>query len=152
MGTEAGLAHLGVAVEDLDAAVRFYRSALGWELWRGPLTIDAGPQEHDVLGRGVRRFRQAHVAPPGGAPLLELFEFLPRRPLAGDRWRPGIFHLCVIDADAVGRVEAIERAGGQRLSALWPHRPGAATALCYCAAPDGQLIEVATHADGEVYE
>jgi catechol 2,3-dioxygenase-like lactoylglutathione lyase family enzyme len=148
----AELAHLGVAVEDLDATVRFYRSALGWDLWRGPLTIDAGPQERDVLGPHVRRFRQAHLAPPGGAPLLELFEFLsPRRPLGGDRWRAGIFHLCVVDADAVGRVEAIERAGGRRLSSLWPHRPGAASALCYCAAPDGQLIEVATHADAEVY-
>ncbi|HWK28567.1 MAG TPA: VOC family protein [Solirubrobacter sp.] len=147
---EAPLAHVGVAVADLDVALRFYREALGWELRHGPRTVVAGPQEHDVLGQGVRTFRQAHVAAPGGGALLELFEFrAPHRP--GDRWRPGPFHLCVVDPDAGGRIAAIERAGGRQLSALWPHRPGARTALCYCAAPDGHLVEVATHDDARVY-
>lgn len=152
MGAEAPLAHVGVAVDDLDVAIDFYVSALGWTLWRGPVTVEAGAQERDVLGRGVRRFRQAHVATGTGGPLLELFEFIaPRRPLPGDRWSPGPFHLCVVDPRAGARAAAIERAGGSRLSALWPHRPGGDTALCYCAAPDGHLIEVATHADVEVY-
>jgi catechol 2,3-dioxygenase-like lactoylglutathione lyase family enzyme len=152
MAAEAPLAHVGVAVADLDVALDFYSSALGWTVWRGPVTVEAGAQERDVLGRGVRRFRQAHVAPGAGRPLLELFEFVaPRRPLPGDRWSPGPFHLCVVDPRADARVAAIERAGGRRLSDLWPHRPGSGTALCYCAAPDGHLIEVATHADAEIY-
>jgi catechol 2,3-dioxygenase-like lactoylglutathione lyase family enzyme len=152
MSAEAPLAHIGIAVADLDIAIDFYGAALGWELWRGPVSVDTGPQERDVLGRGVRRFRQAHLVSTAGGPLLELFEFVaPSRPLPGDRWSPGPFHLCVVDPRPGARVAAIERAGGHRLSAIWPHRPSAATALCYCAAPDGHVIEVASHADAEVY-
>jgi catechol 2,3-dioxygenase-like lactoylglutathione lyase family enzyme len=152
MRADAPLAHVGIAVDDLDVAIDFYRAALGWKLWRGPVSVHAGPQEHDVLGRGVRRFRQAHLVSTAGGPLLELFEFVaPRRPVPGDRWSPGPFHLCVVDPHPGARAAAIERAGGQRLSAIWPHTARGSTALCYCAAPDGHLIEVATHADVEVY-
>jgi catechol 2,3-dioxygenase-like lactoylglutathione lyase family enzyme len=146
------VAHVGIAVDDLALATDFYVGALGWRLRRGPAEVRGGgalgPQVRDVLGAGVDRFRQVHLEAAGMA--IELFEF-GRAPAPGDRWRPGIFHLCVADPQLEARAARMVAAGGRRLSRVWPHAPGAASRLCYCADPSGVVIELSTHRDADVY-
>lgn len=138
------LAHVGVSVPDLDRALAWYAAALGCTVMHGPVTVRAGRQVRDVLGEHVGDFRQAHVRTPGGL-VLELFEFA-----APGRY-DGFFHVCLLEPELEARAAALAAAGGRRLSAVWPHRPGAPSRLCYCADPFGNRIELSTHADEEVY-
>jgi catechol 2,3-dioxygenase-like lactoylglutathione lyase family enzyme len=136
------LIHIGLAVGELDVALRFYEQALGWAPLGRPVGIEPGAQVRDVLGPGTARFRQAHLETPAG-PLIELFE-LRGAPGPGDRWRPGWFHVCIRDRELDARVRRIEACGGRRLSRNWEHRPGSGTSLCYCADPFGNIVEVAS--------
>jgi catechol 2,3-dioxygenase-like lactoylglutathione lyase family enzyme len=139
------LAHAGLAVPDLARAVEWYGRALGCTVMHGPVRVPGhDAQVRDVLGKDVGDFRQAHLRTPGGL-VLELFE------LGAPARYEGLFHLCLLAPDIALRAEAIVEAGGRRTSRLWPHRPGAASRLCYCADPFGNVIELSTHADAEVY-
>jgi catechol 2,3-dioxygenase-like lactoylglutathione lyase family enzyme len=65
--------HTGVAVRDLDRALRFYRDALGLEvIFEGE---SESPHLAAVTGQPVRRLRKANVGIPGGGPYFELLEW-----------------------------------------------------------------------------
>jgi methylmalonyl-CoA epimerase len=128
---EAHLDHVGIAVDDLAAALAFFQDALGLEV-RAP---------EEVAGQRVR----AHVVPVGG-PALELLEATaPESPIARflARRGPGLHHitLCVDDLGA-----AIEHLVGRgvRLIDRQP-RPGAEGALVAFVHPSsahGVLVEL----------
>jgi catechol 2,3-dioxygenase-like lactoylglutathione lyase family enzyme len=72
------LAHVGVAVPDLEEAVEWYREVLGWTPQTGPRSVDdgdgyAGRRAEDVLGK----FREMRVATllTGNGIGVEVFEF-----------------------------------------------------------------------------
>ncbi|HVO34225.1 MAG TPA: methylmalonyl-CoA epimerase [Gemmatimonadales bacterium] len=126
---DAALAHVGVAVRDLAAAVAFYRDVLG--------VAPGAPQASDgativcleVGGAAVELLTSADPASPIG-------KFLARR-------GPGIHHLCfrVPDLDAA---LARCRAAGYRLIDEFP-RPGAGghrVAFIHPTATGGILLEL----------
>ncbi|HVX31748.1 MAG TPA: VOC family protein, partial [Solirubrobacterales bacterium] len=101
-GGVTGVRHTGVAVRDLDRALRFYRDALGLEvIFEGE---SESPHLAAVTGQPVRGLRKANVGIPGG-PYFELLEWKAddlregaARPVD---WGSGHTCLMVDDIDAV---------------------------------------------------
>ena len=128
---KAVLDHVGIAVQNIDEALAFYRDALGLE-------IDA-PEE--IVSERVR----AHVVPVG-QPALELLE-----PTAPDsaiarylaHRGPGVQHITLRGDDIAGAVAHL-RARGVKLVDEQP-RPGAAGSLVvfiHPSAAHGVLVEL----------
>ncbi len=152
------LAHVGLTVDDLDVAVRWYRDVLGLELLGEPVEISSadpriGDQVSDVFGREVR-FRQAHLALAGGT-ALELFEFIEPKGERGetfDFWRAGLTHLCLFEKDIDGLVERIGASEGRvRSSRIWEVIPGERYRMCFCEDPAGNVVELYSHSHLEVF-
>jgi len=148
------IGHIGLTVPSLDAAVAWYTSVLGFAP-AGPPTMlsrdagDAGRLAAAVFGPG---FVEAKVAQLASGPVaLELFEFrppaAPARP-AFDYWRPGWFHLCVIEHAIDALCARIEGAAGRRLTDVLRITPGQPYRMCYCQDPFGNVVEIHTHQQG----
>lgn len=153
------LAHIGVTVDDLDRAIRWYADVIGLRLIVGPVDVRAddeaiGEQAQDVFGSRFRHFRQAHMATANGA-ALELFEFIDpptqRRPNAFAFWETGVFHICLVDPDIEQLVTSIEATGGRRRTAIWNVFPQAPYRMCYCEDPFGNIVEIYTHSHEQVF-
>jgi methylmalonyl-CoA/ethylmalonyl-CoA epimerase len=130
---KARLDHIGIAVADLEAALAFYRDALGLE-------IDA---PEDVASQRVR----AHFIPLGpGAAALELLEATaPDSPIAGylAKRGPGLHHI-TLRVDDIHAALAQLKARGVRLIDEVP-RPGAhgsLVAFIHPASAHGVLVEL----------
>lgn len=128
---KATLDHIGIAVADLDTALRFYRDALG---------LDIGPPE-EVPTQKVR----AHFAPLGSSALELLEATSPDSPIARfiDKRGPGIHHITLRVEDIHGALVQL-RARGVRLIDEVP-RPGAEGALVAFVHPSstgGVLVEL----------
>ncbi|URK86290.1 VOC family protein (plasmid) [Rhizobium sp. RCAM05350] len=145
--------HIGVGVSDLESAVSWYTSVLGFRLISGPVDTRSdgieGRQAHNVLGARSRHMRQAHLTSGNGIG-LELFQLIDppheRRPDEIEYWRSGIFHFCVTGEDVPELVARIKDAGGEQLSEIWPERNGeTGYFMCYCRDPFGCVIEVYSH-------
>ena len=117
------LDHIGVAVADLTAALRFYRDALG-------LHVEG---VEDVASQRVR----AHFVPAGDVALELLEGTSPDSPIAKfiDRRGPGLHHITFRVDDIVAALDAL-RARGIRLIDERP-RPGAEGALVAFVHPSG---------------
>jgi catechol 2,3-dioxygenase-like lactoylglutathione lyase family enzyme len=136
------IAHVGIAVPDLDGAVAWYADALGLEPLGPPVEVlagegHAGAVAADVLGGGS--FRQAHLTSANGV-AVELFEFADRQV----RWN-GIFHLCVVPPNLDRTAARIAASGGRRTSRIWHIFPDAPYRTCYCEDPFGNTIELYSH-------
>ena len=97
MADRPRIAHVGVAVEDLDAAVAFYRDVLGLEP-HPPETADGA----------------TIVSLPFGESLVELLApSLPESPIARflARRGPGIHHICYRVPDLDAAIDACRSAG-----------------------------------------
>jgi len=123
------IAHVGVAVTDLDAALAFYRDVLG-------LTLLAEGKEdgrrHAFLGDGESE-----------GPVLTLWQ---QAQGAYDGARAGLHHLA-FTADSVERVRAYEtalRAAGVRFAheGVVAHREGSASGGIFFHDPDGTRLEI----------
>lgn len=128
---KAILDHIGIAVEDIDEALAFYRDALG-------LDIQA-PEA--VPSQGVR----AHLVPVGQSALELLEATAPDSPIATylKRRGPGLHHITLRVDDIAGALEHL-RARGVRLVDERP-RPGAEAALVafiHPSAAHGVLVEL----------
>ena len=142
------IAHVGIAVPDLDRAVAWYSDAVGLEPLGPPVDVPAneghaGRVAADVLGGGS--FRQAHLASANGV-ALELFEFAERQ----DRWT-GIFHLCAVPPNLDRTARRIAATGGRRTSRIWHIFPDAPYRTCYCEDPFGNTIELYSHSHERTY-
>ncbi len=128
---KATLDHIGIAVADLDAALRFYRDALG---------LDVRPPE-EVPSQQVR----VHFAPLGESSLELLEATSAESPIARfiEKRGPGIHHVTLRVADIRAALAQL-RARGVRLIDESP-RPGAEGALVafvHPSATGGVLVEL----------
>ncbi len=128
---KATLDHVGIAVADLDTAVKFYRDALGLEI--------LPPEE--VPSQKVR----AHFIPLGRSALELLEATSAESPIARflEKRGPGIHHV-TLGVEDVGAALAELRARGVRLIDQVP-RPGAEGALVafiHPSAAGGVLVEL----------
>ena len=127
----AVLDHVGIAVENIDEALRFYRDALGLDV-------------EDPEGVATQRVR-AHVIPMGG-PALELLEGTsPDSPITKylERRGPGLHHI-TLRVDDIGAALAHLSGRGVRLIDAAP-RPGAhgsLVAFIHPASAHGVLVEL----------
>jgi methylmalonyl-CoA epimerase len=128
---KAVLDHIGIAVDDLDAALAFYTDALGLE-------VDA---TEDVPSQGVR----AHFVRVGSA-ALELLEATseesPIRRFVSRRG-PGIHHI-TLRVDDIAAALARLKARGVRLVDETPREgaEGALVAFVHPASAHGVLVEL----------
>lgn len=142
------LGHIGLTVEDIDAAFEWYRDVLGFTPVMEPDTVVAGTDHfgdlaEDAIGYDFGELRIAHLA-TGNHVGVELFEFETTRGTNDpEPAAPGLFHLCVQDPNIEEMVETIVETGGEQLSDVWdifPDRPE--YRMCYCADPWGNIVEV----------
>jgi methylmalonyl-CoA epimerase len=128
---KAILDHVGIAVQDLDAALAFYRGALGLEI--------EPPEE--VPSQRVR----AHFMPVGESSLELLEATAPESPIAAfvHKRGPGLHHITLRVEDIAAAIAQL-KARGTRLIDERP-RPGAEGALVafiHPAAAHGVLVEL----------
>jgi methylmalonyl-CoA/ethylmalonyl-CoA epimerase len=129
--TKATLDHIGIAVANLDEALRFYRDALGLEI--------EAPEE--VSSQRVR----AHFIPAGEAALELLEATAEDSPIAKyvARRGPGLHHI-TLRVDDIRAVLAQLKSRGVRLIDEEP-RPGAhgsLVAFIHPASAHGVLVEL----------
>ncbi len=123
------LAHIGIAVPDVDHALRFYREVLGLEP-SGMESVDGARIAHlDLDGSAVELLQPEHPDSPIG-------RFLARR-------GPGIHHVCY----RVANLDAALAACNQRGYTLIDQTPrtgagGRRIAFVHPKATDGILIEL----------
>jgi methylmalonyl-CoA epimerase len=128
---KAVLDHIGIAVDDVEAALAFYRDALGLEI--------EAPEE--VVSQRVR----AHVIPTGESALELLEATAPDSPIARylQKRGPGLHHITLRVDDIRGALAHL-RDRGVRLIDDQP-RPGAQSALVafiHPSAAHGVLVEL----------
>ncbi len=128
---KAVLDHVGIAVKDLDAALAFYRDALGLEVER--------PEE--VAAQRVR----AHFVPVGEASLELLEATAPDSPVAKyvDKRGPGLHHI-TLRVDDIHAALAQLKARGAKLVDEQPRRgaEGALVAFIHPSSAHGVLVEL----------
>ena len=128
---KAVLDHIGIAVKDLDAALAFYRDALGLEI----------EGTEDVPSQQVR----VHFAAVG-EPRLELLEATaPTSPIAKyiDKRGPGLHHITLRVDDVVAALASM-KARGVRLIDEVPRAgaEGSLIAFIHPSSTGGVLIEL----------
>src|SRR3954463_6441644 len=128
---KAVLDHIGIAVQDLEQALAFYRDALG---------LEVEPSE-EVAAQRVR----AHFIPVGGAALELLEATSPDSPIAKfvDKRGPGIHHLTLrVEDIGVALTQLASR--GVRLIDSQPRAgaEGALIAFIHPSAAHGVLVEL----------
>lgn len=145
--------HIGITVPDLDKAVDFYRSVMGWYVIMEPTTVEEenstaiGQMCIDVFGEGWGTFRIAHMATSDGVG-IELFSFSNQdtKEPAFNPFQTGLFHFCVQDPDVEGLVEKIVTAGGKQRMPIREYYPGEKPyKMCYVQDPFGIVFEVYSH-------
>jgi methylmalonyl-CoA/ethylmalonyl-CoA epimerase len=128
---KATLDHIGIAVADLDAALRFYRDALGLEI--------EAPEE--VQSQRVR----AHFIPAGEAALELLEATAPDSPIARylEKRGPGLHHITLRVDDLEAALARLKARGVK----LIDERPrdgahGSLVAFIHPASTHGVLVEL----------
>ena len=128
---KATLDHIGIAVADLDAALRFYRDALGLEI--------EAPEE--VASQRVR----AHFIPAGEVALELLEATAPDSPIARyvEKRGPGLHHI-TLRVDDLEAALARLKARGVRLIDERPREGahGSLVAFIHPSSTHGVLVEL----------
>ena len=135
--------NVGIVVEDLDAAVEFFRE-LGLEL-EGRAMVE-GEWAGRVTGLGDQRVEIAMLRTPDGHSRLELSRFLEPRVVADHRRAPvnALGYLRVMFAvDDVDETLARLREHGAELVSTEVVDYADAYRLCYIRGPEGLLIGLA---------
>jgi methylmalonyl-CoA/ethylmalonyl-CoA epimerase len=128
---KATLDHIGIAVKDLDAALSFYRDALGLEI--------EPPEE--VATQKVR----AHFIPVGESALELLEATAPDSPIARylEKRGPGIHHLTLRVDDIHAALARLKERGVRLIDEVpRPGAEGALVAFIHPAAAHGVLVEL----------
>jgi lactoylglutathione lyase family protein len=144
--------HIGISVPDVEKAVEFYTTVMGWYQIMSPTEIREesdtaiGRMCIDVFGSGWGSFRIAHMS-TGDRVGIEIFEF-PNNdsPKNFEYWRTGTFHFCVQDPDIEGLVKKIKEHGGKQRMPIREYYPGDKPyRMCYVEDPFGLIFEVYSH-------
>jgi len=145
--------HIGLTVPDLDAAIAWYVTTLGFRLLAGPLEVSEqghplGQAAQAIYGAGYGHFRFAHMATPDNVG-LELFQFeaTPSRPKDNtfEFWLGGYNHMGLTAPDVAGAVATIVAAGGKDRSGVLTINPEKGYQIAYCQDPWGSIIELCSH-------
>ena len=152
------IAHVGLVVADIHAAVEWYASVLGFTVIVGPVRLSsdshAGRVAAAIYGEHFRECNQAQLGAGNGV-ALELFEFVDppteRRSGEFEYWRAGFFHLCVVDPDIEGLAARIATTGGRVRSEVLTLFEDAPYRLVYCEDPFGNIIEIFTHSHEQTF-
>ena len=154
------IAHIGISVPDLDAAINWYHEILGFRLIGAPGEVDLTDDSHfahvctDIFGTRCKRLRLAHISTANGT-ALELFQFVdPINEQPQDNfeyWRSGIFHFCVVDPDVVGLADRIAQSGGQIRSQVWDLFDDGKYQIVYCEDPFGTIVEIYSHSHEQLF-
>jgi lactoylglutathione lyase family protein len=144
--------HIGLSVPDLERAVEFYTTVMGWYVIMKPTKIveddsPIGLMCTDVFGSGWQSFRIAHLSTADRIG-VELFEFRNAKQPENnfEYWKTSIFHFCVQDPDVEGLVQRIVDAGGKQRMPVRYYYPGEKPyRMCYCEDPFGNIVEVYSH-------
>jgi catechol 2,3-dioxygenase-like lactoylglutathione lyase family enzyme len=138
--------HIGVVVEDLDAAVAFFAD-LGFELdGRGHVS---GPAIDKINGLDGVRTEFAMVRTPDRTGKLELLKYhVPAdtdgpHPLAANRF--GFRHICLEVEDLAGMVDRLRHKGFDLVGEVQDY----VYRLCYVRGPEGLIIELAQQLPAE---
>jgi catechol 2,3-dioxygenase-like lactoylglutathione lyase family enzyme len=160
--TPLAVAHIGITVPDLDAAIAWYGAVMGFRPIGPAGTVELDDGSHfgqlctDVFGahNGIKKIRMVHLSSANGT-ALELFEFVePRTIVPDDNFefrRIGIFHFCVINPDVAGLAQRIEKTGGKIRSKVWDLFEDQPYQLVYCQDPWGTIIEIYSHSHEQFF-
>jgi catechol 2,3-dioxygenase-like lactoylglutathione lyase family enzyme len=154
------VAHVGITVPDLDAAIVWYGDLFGLRLIAPPADVDqavespfSGPVR-DIFGSGLQRMRMAFLS-SANACIVELFEFdqpAYEAPVeAFPYWRGGITHFAFVDPDVSGTAARIVERGGVQRSQVWTLFEGLPYQACYCQDPWGTVIEILSHSHEQTF-
>lgn len=135
--------HTGMTVRNLELSVEFYRDALGMEVLFEQEKV--GGYLASIVGYPEAHVRMAHLAFPGEAHRLELFEYVSPEPRGepGEPWNVGITHVC-LRVDDVDVIAQRARAAGARLFSppvLVDTGANAGGRGVYLRDPDGIILE-----------
>jgi lactoylglutathione lyase family protein len=144
--------HIGISVPDVEKAVKFYSTVMGWYQIMSPTEIREesdsaiGKMCIDVFGSGWGSFRIAHMS-TGDRIGIEIFEF-PNNESAKkfEYWKTGTFHFCIQDPDIEGLVKKVTEHGGKQRMPIREYYPGEKPyRMCYVEDPFGLIFEVYSH-------
>lgn len=145
--------HIGITVPDIDKAVEFYSSTMGWYVIMQATSIleeretAIGQMCIDVLGEGWESFQIVHMSTADGIG-VELFSF-PANISKSKEFNPfttGLFHFCVQDPNIEDLVEKIAANGGKQRMPIREYYPGDKPyKMCYVEDPFGIVFEIYTH-------
>src|SRR5678810_616508 len=134
--------NVGIVVEDLDAAIDFFRE-LGLEL-EGRATIE-GEWAGRVTGLGDQRVEIAMLRTPDGHSRLELSHFLSPPTVADHRNAPvnalGYLRVMFAVDDIDDTLERLRKRGAQLVGEVVQYKD--AYRLCYIRGPEGLLLGLA---------
>jgi catechol 2,3-dioxygenase-like lactoylglutathione lyase family enzyme len=134
--------HVGVVVEDLEAAVEFFL-ALGLERQGGGSVEGEGVDR--IVGLDDVRTEFVMLQTPDGHGRLELVKFHSPPGAGGDSGEPanapGIRHLAFVVDDIHGAVEGLRARGTELVGELVHY--GNSYWLCYLRGPEGIIVELA---------
>jgi catechol 2,3-dioxygenase-like lactoylglutathione lyase family enzyme len=138
--------HVGVVVNDLDAAIEFF-VALGLEA--GGKGQVEGAWVDRIIGVEGARSELAFVQTPDGHNRLELTRFLSPETPTGDPQAPsnapGIRHLTFAVEDLDDVVARLETHGAKLVGTIEQYEDS--YRLCYIRGPEGIIIELAEELD-----
>jgi catechol 2,3-dioxygenase-like lactoylglutathione lyase family enzyme len=136
------LDNIGIVVEDLDAAIDFFRE-LGLD-FEGRATIE-GEWAGRVTGLGHQRVEIAMMRTPDGHGRLELSRFLAPPVIADHRNAPvnalGYLRVMFAVENIDETLEKLRRSGAQLVGEVVQYKD--AYRLCYIRGPEGLLIGLA---------
>jgi catechol 2,3-dioxygenase-like lactoylglutathione lyase family enzyme len=134
--------HVGVVVDDLDAAAAFFE-ALGFE--RDGNTEVSGETVDRINGLDGVRAEMVFVRTPDGTGTLELIKY--HAPEAGEGAqplpanRPGFRHICIEVEDLNAIVDRLRDEGFDTVGDVADY--GTSYRLCYVRGPEGLILELA---------
>ncbi|MBT2582775.1 VOC family protein [Planococcus sp. ISL-109] len=152
----AAITHVGLAVQDLDKAIDWYRKVFNFRILAGPFEFDAeaeGPSSmtHDLQGPEIQKMRNVHLMSSSGVG-IELFEF--QQP-AFSKEKPahhaGFFHIALVVDDIIESIERVVQHGGHQRSKMWNINKGKPHYLVYTEDPFGNIIELYSRNTSEMY-